>query len=160
MYYYVKNMVTSFNRLNQTLPPYIGRNGFALISQSTDFLGAADASGDAHAGLTYYEKFVSESSIPSVAVFQGLSTDQTTSQMVQKLLPASFMQTLSVETTVVFMKKDHSDTDRVLTQHGTTHTDSSSVAMTNQAEIRMAADALAADGLHTSQHSDLTLHHM
>lgn len=70
MYYYVKNFITSFNRLTQTLPPYIGRYGFALISQSTDFLGGGDPSGDNHAGLTYYEKFCSEASQPSTA---GLS---------------------------------------------------------------------------------------
>jgi uncharacterized repeat protein (TIGR01451 family) len=70
MYYYVKNFITSFNRLTQTLPPYIGRYGFALISQSTDFLGGADPTGDNHAGLMYYEKFCSESSQPSTT---GLS---------------------------------------------------------------------------------------
>lgn len=70
MYYYVKNFVTSFNRLTQTLPPYVGRYGFAVISQSTDFLAGADVTGDLHAALTYYEKFCSESSQPSTA---GLS---------------------------------------------------------------------------------------
>ncbi len=54
-WYYVHRFTTSYNRLNQTLPSFVGRYGFATLAQSTDY-GANEEF------RTYYCSFVSDAS--------------------------------------------------------------------------------------------------
>lgn len=65
-YYYVSKFVTSYNRLNDNLPPYIGRYGFAMISQSTDY-GASGAP-----NRVYYCQYVHPNAQPDVTGITNL----------------------------------------------------------------------------------------
>jgi len=54
-FYYIHQFTTSFNRLNQDIPPFVGKYGFAMIAQSTDFGGGG-------ANRTYFCQFVHDTS--------------------------------------------------------------------------------------------------
>ncbi len=58
-YYYVSQFITSFNRLNENLAPFIGNYGFAMIAQSTAWGGS-----NQHTRV-YWNQFVSDNSQPN-----------------------------------------------------------------------------------------------
>ncbi len=55
-HYYVKQFITSFNRLSDNLPPFIGHYGFAMIAQSTDY--------SYQPSRIYFNQFVNPNSQP------------------------------------------------------------------------------------------------
>lgn len=60
-FYYVHQFTTSFNRLNQDIPPFIGKYGFAMLAQSTDFGGGG-------ANRTYFCQFVHDTSTGAAGI--------------------------------------------------------------------------------------------